>query len=396
MAESCPSLRGWFFGTLGSAALSADNPLASNAKPGARHDYYERQKYLFAMAFVVVSIVPLLILNYNASRFYQDSWIDNTSREIATLAVERKEIIDRFLTTQENLLAGFLSLYTPLTLADDKKLASLFKAVNYGGEFTDLGVIDSKGNHLAYHGPFAEELAGKNLAATEWFTEAMKSGRFVGDVTSSHRREPHLTVAVANVGRSWILWSTIDLGKIHDLVKTAGVDASVLQFTGTARVFESQDAAVDGILGGRIVAGDVVVIRYEGPRGGPGMQEMLYPTSYLKSKGLGKACALITDGRFSGGTSGLSIGHCSPEAAEGGTIGLVETGDMIDIDIPNRTINLRVSDAVLAERRKAMEAKGKDAWKPVAPRKRKVSSALKAYALFASSAAKGAVRVLKD
>jgi len=180
------------------------------------------------------------------------------------------------------------------------------------------------------------------------------------------------------------------------IVKTAGVDDSILKFSGPAVVYESQDDAVNGILTGKVKEGDVVVIRYEGPRGGPGMQEMLYPTSYLKSKGLGKACALITDGRFSGGTSGLSIGHCSPEAAEGGTIGLVETGDMIDIDIPNRTINLRVSDAVLAERRKAMEAKGKDAWKPVAPRKRKVSSALKAYALFASSAAKGAVRVLKD
>jgi dihydroxy-acid dehydratase len=180
------------------------------------------------------------------------------------------------------------------------------------------------------------------------------------------------------------------------IVKTAGVDDSILKFSGPAVVYESQDDAVNGILTGKVKEGDVVVIRYEGPRGGPGMQEMLYPTSYLKSKGLGKACALVTDGRFSGGTSGLSIGHCSPEAAEGGTIGLVETGDMIDIDIPGRGINLRVSDAVLADRRKAMEAKGKDAWKPVAPRKRKISSALKAYALFASSAAKGAVRVLKD
>ncbi len=180
------------------------------------------------------------------------------------------------------------------------------------------------------------------------------------------------------------------------IVKTAGVDESILKFSGPAVVFESQDDAVSGILTGKVKAGDVVVIRYEGPRGGPGMQEMLYPTSYLKSKGLGKACALITDGRFSGGTSGLSIGHCSPEAAEGGNIGLVESGDIIDIDIPNRTINLRVSDETLATRRKAMNAKGKDGWKPAAPRKRKVSAALKAYALLASSAAKGAVRVLKD
>jgi dihydroxy-acid dehydratase len=179
------------------------------------------------------------------------------------------------------------------------------------------------------------------------------------------------------------------------IVKTAGVDASILKFTGPAVVFESQDAAVDGILNGGVKAGDVVVIRYEGPRGGPGMQEMLYPTSYLKSKGLGKACALITDGRFSGGTSGLSIGHASPEAAEGGAIGLVEAGDIIEIDIPNRTINFKVSDEVLAARRAAMEAKGKDAWKPVHPRKRKVSTALRAYASMATSAARGAVREVK-
>ncbi len=179
------------------------------------------------------------------------------------------------------------------------------------------------------------------------------------------------------------------------IVKTAGVDASILTFAGPARVFESQDAAVDGILNGKVKAGDVVVIRYEGPRGGPGMQEMLYPTSYIKSKGLGKACALITDGRFSGGTSGLSIGHVSPEAAEGGAIGLVEENDRIEIDIPNRRISLTVSDAELAARRAAMEQKGKAAWQPAAPRKRKVSTALKAYALLATSAAKGAVRAIR-
>ncbi len=172
------------------------------------------------------------------------------------------------------------------------------------------------------------------------------------------------------------------------IVKTAGVDESIWTFTGKARVFESQEAAVEGILSGAVVEGDVVVIRYEGPKGGPGMQEMLYPTSYLKSRNLGKACALLTDGRFSGGTSGLSIGHVSPEAAEGGTIGLVETGDTIEIDIPKRRIQLAVSDAVLAKRRAAMEAKG---WKP-AQRDRQISQALQAYALFATSADKGAVR----
>jgi dihydroxy-acid dehydratase len=175
------------------------------------------------------------------------------------------------------------------------------------------------------------------------------------------------------------------------IVKTAGVDDSILKFTGRARVCESQEEAVEKILGDRIVAGDVVVVRYEGPRGGPGMQEMLYPTSYIKSKGLGKACALLTDGRFSGGTSGLSIGHCSPEAAEGGEIGLVEEGDTIEIDIPNRSIHLAVEKSVLAARRKAMEAKGEKAWKP-ANRQRQVSAALQAYAAMTTSAANGAVR----
>lgn len=173
------------------------------------------------------------------------------------------------------------------------------------------------------------------------------------------------------------------------IVKTAGVDDSILKFNGTARVFESQDDAVEAILGGKIVVGDVVLIRYEGPQGGPGMQEMLYPTSYLKSKGLGKDCALVTDGRFSGGSSGLSIGHVSPEAAEGGAIALVEDGDRIEIDIPNRTIHLAVAEDVLAARREVQEAKG---WKPAKERPRKISKALKAYAMHATSAAKGAVR----
>jgi dihydroxy-acid dehydratase len=175
------------------------------------------------------------------------------------------------------------------------------------------------------------------------------------------------------------------------IVKTAGVDESILTFSGPARIFESQDASVAAILGGAIKEGDVVLIRYEGPKGGPGMQEMLYPTSYLKSKGLGKACALLTDGRFSGGTSGLSIGHASPEAAEGGNIGLVEEGDIIHIDIPNRTINVELSDEEFAHRRAKMEARGENAWKPVA-REREVSLALQAYAALTTSAARGAVR----
>lgn len=179
------------------------------------------------------------------------------------------------------------------------------------------------------------------------------------------------------------------------VVKTAGVDESIHVFHGRAVIFESQEAAVKGILEDEVVAGDVVIIRYEGPKGGPGMQEMLYPTSYLKSKGLGKECALLTDGRFSGGTSGLSIGHASPEAASGGAIGLIEAGDTIKIDIPNRSIDVDISMEELAIRRAAMEAKGKQAWKPVEKRPRKVSGALKAYALLATSADKGAVRNLE-
>ncbi|MCZ8186834.1 MAG: dihydroxy-acid dehydratase [Beijerinckiaceae bacterium] len=177
------------------------------------------------------------------------------------------------------------------------------------------------------------------------------------------------------------------------IVKTAGVDPSVLVFSGKARIFESQDSAIDGILNGGVVAGDVVLIRYEGPKGGPGMQEMLYPTSYIKSKKLGTSCALVTDGRFSGGTSGLSIGHVSPEAASGGTIGLVRDGDVIEINIPDRTIHLKVSDADLATRRAEQDKLG---WKPAKPRKRNVTTALKAYALFASSADTGAVRILPE
>ncbi|NQV55148.1 MAG: dihydroxy-acid dehydratase, partial [Rhodospirillales bacterium] len=176
------------------------------------------------------------------------------------------------------------------------------------------------------------------------------------------------------------------------IVKTAGVDESILKFSGPARLFESQEDACKSILSREIKAGDIVVIRYEGPKGGPGMQEMLYPTSYLKSMGMGKECALITDGRFSGGTSGLSIGHVSPEAAEGGAIGLIIEGDIIEIDIPGRTINVAQDDGEMDRRRQAMDAKGQDGWKPANLRPRKVSPALRAYAAMTTSAAKGAVR----
>jgi dihydroxy-acid dehydratase len=199
----------------------------------------------------------------------------------------------------------------------------------------------------------------------------------IRDVENAYSKDGGLAVLYGNIAEDGCI------------VKTAGVDDSVLKFSGPARIFESQDAAVDGILGGAVAPGDVVIIRYEGPRGGPGMQEMLYPTSYLKAKGMGVTCALVTDGRFSGATSGLSIGHCSPEAAEGGAIALVNENDMIDIDIPNRTIQLRVDDAELATRRAAAEERG---WVPAHPRKRNVTAALRAYASMTTSASLGAVR----
>jgi len=204
-----------------------------------------------------------------------------------------------------------------------------------------------------------------------------RAGGCIRDADHAYSRDGGLAVLYGNIAADGCV------------VKTAGVDESILVFEGPARVYESQDAAVKGILGDEVRPGEVVVIRYEGPRGGPGMQEMLYPTSYLKSKGLGKRCALLTDGRFSGGTSGLSIGHVSPEAAAGGTIGLVRDGDRIRIDIPARSIELLVPEDELAARRAEQDAKG---WKPAQPRQRKVSTALKAYALLATSADKGAVR----
>ncbi|MCJ2073695.1 dihydroxy-acid dehydratase [Methylobacterium sp. J-030] len=204
-----------------------------------------------------------------------------------------------------------------------------------------------------------------------------RAGGVIRDAAHAYSQDGGLAVLYGNLAEQGCI------------VKTAGVDNAILTFSGSARVFESQDAAVDGILNGKVAAGEVVLIRYEGPRGGPGMQEMLYPTSYLKSKGLGKACALVTDGRFSGGSSGLSIGHVSPEAAEGGLIGLVRDGDIIAIDIPNRSIRLDVDAGELDRRRAEQEAAG---WQPTKPRTRKVSAALRAYAMLTTSAAHGAVR----
>ncbi|MEL6710793.1 MAG: dihydroxy-acid dehydratase [Pseudomonadota bacterium] len=215
-------------------------------------------------------------------------------------------------------------------------------------------------------------------------TDTDRSAGCIRDIAHAYSQEGGLAVLYGNIAEQGCI------------VKTAGVDESIFTFRGPARIYESQDAAVAAILGDEIQPGDVLVIRYEGPKGGPGMQEMLYPTSYLKSKGLGKSCALITDGRFSGGTSGLSIGHCSPEAAEGGAIGLIEAGDLIEIDIPQRRMRVVLSDQILAERRQMMQARGTAAWRPAEPRQRRVSQALRAYAALTTSAARGAVRDLSQ
>ncbi len=246
-------------------------------------------------------------------------------------------------------------------------------------EFWDIGQTHHEAVHTFFRaGPAGIRTEQAFSQATRWPTLDMdRTNGCIRDLVHAYSKDGGLAVLYGNLAEDGCV------------VKTAGVDDSILRFEGTAHVFESQDAAVKGILGDEIKAGEVVVIRYEGPRGGPGMQEMLYPTSYLKSKGLGKVCALLTDGRFSGGTSGLSIGHASPEAAAGGTIGLVRDGDKILIDIPNRTISLLVINEQLAERRVEQDKLG---WKPATARARRVSTALKAYALLATSADRGAVR----
>ncbi|MAQ85713.1 MAG: dihydroxy-acid dehydratase [Maritimibacter sp.] len=271
------------------------------------------------------------------------------------------------------------------------------------GELDRAGLLDTTVNTV-HSGTMAEALERWDVKQTKAnsvheFFSAAPGGVPTQVAFSQDRRYPSVDLdreggvirakehAFSQDGGLAVLYG--NLAEDGCIVKTAGVDESILKFSGPAHIFESQDDAVSGILTGNVKEGEVVLIRYEGPRGGPGMQEMLYPTSYLKSKGLGKACALVTDGRFSGGSSGLSIGHVSPEAAEGGTIGLVEQGDLIEIDIPNRTINLAVDDATLAARREAQEEKG---WQPAEKRKRKVTTALKAYAALTTSAAKGAVR----
>jgi dihydroxy-acid dehydratase len=371
-----------------------------------------------------------------AKRYYEHDDTSVLPRSIATFAAfENAMTLDIAMGGSTNtvlhLLAAAQEGEVPFTMADiDRlsrrvphlcKVAPSLQTVHIedvhraGGIFGILGELDRAGLlnretptvHAPSLGEAIEKLDVKRAptAAAIEFYRAAPGGVRTTEAFSQSARYDALDLdreqgvirdrahAFSQDGGLAVLFGNIAMDGC--IVKTAGVDAAHLTFTGPARIFESQDAAVEAILGGRVVEGDVVLIRYEGPKGGPGMQEMLYPTSYLKSKGLGKVCALITDGRFSGGSSGLSIGHISPEAADGGAIGLVEEGDRIQIDIPNRVLRVDVSDEVLAVRREAMNAKGAAAWKPAA-RDRKVSSALQAYAAMATSAARGAVRDVKQ
>jgi dihydroxy-acid dehydratase len=369
-----------------------------------------------------------------ARRFYEQDEAGILPRGIATFeAFENAMALDIAMGGSTNtvlhLLAAAHEAEVPFTMRDmdrlSRRVPHLCKVApssptvhvedvhRAGGVFGILAELDRGGLlhrsartvHAATLGDAIEEWDVSNGAAeaVREFYRAAPGGVRTTEPFSPSRRYTSLDLdraggAIRDVEHAFskdgglaVLYGNIAVDGC--IVKTAGVDAASLTFTGPARIFESQDDAVEGILGDRVLPGEVVVIRYEGPKGGPGMQEMLYPTSYLKSKGLGKACALVTDGRFSGGSSGLSIGHVSPEAAEGGALALVEDGDPIEIDIPKRSIRLDVSDAELARRRAAMESRGAAAWKP-ASRQRAVSKALRAYAAMATSAARGAVREL--
>ncbi|MDD5390630.1 MAG: dihydroxy-acid dehydratase [Gallionellaceae bacterium] len=367
-----------------------------------------------------------------AKRYYEKDDVSALPRSIATFeAFENAVCLDVAMGGSTNtvlhLLAAAHEAGVDFTMKDidriSRRVPNLAKVApstqlyhmedvhRAGGVMAILGELDRAGLiHRDCHTVHSKTLGGAlsvwdvmqahDVSVFEFF-KAAPGGVPTQVAFSQNRRFPELDLDRANGclrDKAHAYSQDGGLAVLHGnlaldgcIVKTAGVDESILKFTGPARIFESQDAAVAAILADEIHEGDVLVIRYEGPRGGPGMQEMLYPTSYLKSKGLGKACALVTDGRFSGGTSGLSIGHASPEAAEGGAIGLVREGDSIEIDIPNRTIHVAVSDDELASRRAEMEAKGAQAWKPVG-RDRLVSPALRAYAAMTTSAAYGAVR----
>ncbi|QOY93950.1 dihydroxy-acid dehydratase [Massilia sp. UMI-21] len=337
------------------------------------------------------TVLHLLAAAHEAGVEFSMADIDRISRKVPCLC-KVAPMTDKYHIEDVHRAGGIFAILGELARAGllDTSLPTVHSATMGDAiEKYDIKRSDDPGVHQLYRAAPGGVPTQVAFSQAERFeaNDLDRSGGCIRDREHAYSQDGGLAVLYGNIAEKGCI------------VKTAGVDESILIFSGKARVFESQDAAVEGILGTNsanpVAAGDVVIIRYEGPKGGPGMQEMLYPTSYIKSQGLGKACALFTDGRFSGGSSGLVIGHASPEAAEGGAIGLVEEGDIIDIDIPARTINLRVSFEELAHRRARMEERGLEAWKPVA-RERYVSQALQAYAALTTSADRGAVRDLSQ
>jgi dihydroxy-acid dehydratase len=329
------------------------------------------------------TVLHLLAAAHEAGVAFDMSDIDRISRKVPCLC-KVAPMTDKFHIEDVHRAGGIIAILGELARAGllDRSVHSVHaKTLGHAIEENDVKRSDNPAVHKLFRAAPGGVPTQVAFSQSERY-DALDLDRSTGcirDKEHAYSKDGGLAVLYGNLAEKGCI------------VKTAGVDESILKFSGKARVFESQDAAVEGILGDTVHEGDVVIIRYEGPKGGPGMQEMLYPTSYIKSKGLGKACALFTDGRFSGGSSGLVIGHASPEAAEGGAIGLVEEGDRIEIDIPARRIHLAVDPETLQKRRAAMEAKGTAAWKPV-NRQRVVSQALQAYAALATSADRGAVR----
>ena len=353
-----------------------------------------RQAFLNAMALDIAmggstnTVLHLLAVANEAGVDFTMEDIDALSRKVPCICKVAPNT-NRFHVSDVGRAGGIVSIMNELAKAGlvDTSLRRV-DGMTLAEEIARYGITeataDPEATRIYYCAP-ANRFSNRMASQTTWF-DSLDTDREKGcirSVENAYSKDGGLAVLKGNIAQDGCI------------VKTAGVDESIWKFSGPAKVFDSQEAACDGILGGKIVSGDVVVITYEGPKGGPGMQEMLYPTSYIKSIHLGKECALITDGRFSGGTSGLSIGHISPEAAAGGNIGLVRDGDIIEIDIPQRVMRVRLSDEELDQRRREEEARGRKAFTPPF-RQRVVSKSLKAYASMVSSADKGAVRIIED